>query len=79
MRLAHAGEANGRAGDFFDAERGAAARVAVELGQDDAGEVEALVEALATIFTASWPIIASTTRKMFSGCDLRLDVGELLP
>ena len=29
--------------------------------------VEALVEAPSTIFTASWPIIASTTRKMFSG------------
>ncbi len=44
-RLAHAGEDDRRAGDLLDAERRAAARVAVELGQDDAGEAEPLVEA----------------------------------
>ena len=42
--LAHAGEADRRAGDFLDGERRAAARVAVELGEHDAGEAEALVE-----------------------------------
>ena len=44
--LAHAGEAHRRAGDLLHAERRAAARVAVELGEDDAGEAEAVVEAL---------------------------------
>ena len=47
-RLADADEADGRAGDLLHAERRAAARVAVELREDDAGEAEALVERLAT-------------------------------
>ena len=36
----------GRAGDLLHAERRAAARVAVELRQDDAGQPEAIVEGL---------------------------------
>ena len=47
-RLADADEADGRAGDLLDAERRAAARVAVELREDDAGEAEPVVEGLAT-------------------------------
>ncbi len=42
--LAHAGEDDGRAGDLLDAQRGAAAGVAVELGEDDAAHREAIVE-----------------------------------
>ena len=42
--FAHAGEHDRRAGDLLDAERRAAARVAVELGQHDAGDAEPLVE-----------------------------------
>ena len=41
--------------------RRTAARIAVELGQDDAVDVQGVVESLAT-FTASWPVIASTAR-----------------
>src|SRR6187399_1783242 len=44
--FAHAGENDRRARDFLHAERGAAARVAVELGENDAADAEALVEAL---------------------------------
>ena len=43
--LPDADEADGRAGDLADAQRRTAARVAVELGHDDARETEPLVEA----------------------------------
>jgi hypothetical protein len=75
--LADAAEDDGRARDLFHAERRAAARVAVELGEHDALSARRSWNARA-VFTASWPIIASTTRKMFSGLVLALDVGELL-
>ena len=44
--FAHADELDGLAGDVADGERRAAAGVAVHLGEDHAGEAEALVEVL---------------------------------
>jgi hypothetical protein len=61
--LAGGGEGDGLADDLLDRQGGAAAGVAVELGEDDAVEGEGLVEASATV-TASWPVMASTTRNV---------------
>jgi len=42
------------------------ARVAVELGEDDAGERQRFEKARATL-TASWPCIESTTKSVSTG------------
>src|SRR5205085_7093314 len=42
--LAHADELDGLAGDLLDRKRRTASRVAVELGEDEAGELEAAIE-----------------------------------
>jgi len=53
-------------GDGANGECRATARVAVELREDDAVEVDPLWNAIATL-TASWPVIASRTRSVFVG------------
>jgi len=50
-----------------DGERRTAAGVAVELGERDRVVADAVEEAWA-VLTASWPIIASTTKRISSGC-----------
>jgi hypothetical protein len=50
----------------LDGQRRAAAGVAVELGEDEAGELSASWKALAT-FTASWPSAPSATSSTSSG------------
>ena len=57
----------GRPVTVRDGQRGATAGVAVQLGQDDAGEVDALHGTPAPSSTASWPIIASMTNSTSSG------------
>jgi len=64
--LAHPDEGDGPAGDVPHRERRAAARVAVELGQDDRVDADRLIEAVATV-TASCPVIASTTSSTWCG------------
>jgi len=49
-----------------DAERGAAARVAVHLGEDHGVDATAWLKRSATV-TASWPVIASTTSSTWCG------------
>ena len=64
--FAGAEELDGLAGDVADGEGRAAAGVAVHLGEDDAGEAEALVEGWAEL-TASWPVMASATKRISVG------------
>ena len=64
--LARADELDRHAGDRPQRERGATARVAVHLGQDDAGEPDVLVELLGDL-TASWPVMASATSSTSCG------------
>src|SRR6185295_4445988 len=64
--LAHARELDRLAGDVANREGRAPAAIAVELGEDHAGERQALVNARATL-TASWPCIASTTKSVSTG------------
>ena len=64
--FADADELDGLAGDVANRERRATAGVAVHLGEDDAGEREALVELLAEL-TASWPVMASATKRISCG------------
>jgi hypothetical protein len=52
---------------LLDRECGATARVTVELGHDEAVELEAFVELACAVVTASCPIIASTTSRMLCG------------
>jgi len=56
-------EEDGSAGDGTHRQRRAAAGITVELGQDDAAQPETAVKTPAT-FTASCPVIASTTSRM---------------
>ena len=65
--LAGADELDGLAGDGADAERGAAAGVAVELGEHDAVEVDAARGTASATLTASWPVMASTTSSTLCG------------
>ena len=65
--LAGGGEHDRPAGDRRHGQRRTAAGVAVELGEHDAGEVDAVLERLAPSSTASWPIIASMTNSTSSG------------
>jgi hypothetical protein len=74
--LAVAGEHHLAAGDLRHRERRAAAGVAVELGQHDAVEADAVEERLRGV-TASWPIIASTTKRHLVGAYGVADVGGL--
>ena len=62
--LAGRGEGDRLADDLLDRQRGTAAGVAVELGEDDAVEFEGVVERLRAVLTASWPVIASMTRNV---------------
>jgi hypothetical protein len=62
--LAGGGEGDGLADDLLDRQRGAAAGVAVELGEDDAVELEGLAWNASATVTASWPVMASTTRNV---------------
>ena len=64
--LAGGGEHDRLAGDRRDGERGAAAGVAVELGEHDAVKPTPSWKARA-VLTASWPIIASTTKRTSFG------------
>ena len=64
--LAGGEELDGRAGDLADGEGRAAACVAVHLGEDDAGEGEEGVEGAAEA-TASWPVMASATKRISLG------------
>jgi hypothetical protein len=64
--LAHAGELDRLARDGLQAQRRAAAGVAVQLGQDRAGDVQGLVKMVATL-TASWPVAASSTSRISCG------------
>ena len=56
------------AGDVAHRQRRAAARIAVELGEHDAGQRQRVAERLRATLTASWPCIASTTNSVSIGC-----------
>ena len=62
--LAGGREGDRLADDLLDRQRGAAAGVAVELGEDDAVEREGLRGSSRPTVTASWPVMASTTRNV---------------
>ena len=62
--LAGGREGDRLADDLLDRERRAAAGVAVELGEDDAVERERLRGTPRRPSTASWPVMASTTRNV---------------
>ena len=65
--FAGAEELDGLAGDLADGEGGAAAGVAVHFGEDGAGDGESLsLKALAEL-TASWPVMASATKRISVG------------
>ena len=65
--LAVGGEHDRPAGDRGDRQGGATAGVAVELGEHDAGEVRRRRGTPGRCSTASWPIIASMTKRISSG------------
>jgi hypothetical protein len=64
--LAGADQLDRLAGDGAHRQRRAAAAVAVDAGQHDAGDVDAAVEALGEL-TASWPVSASATSRISCG------------
>ena len=59
-------ELDGLADDGLDGKGRTAAGVAVHLGEDHAVEVEPLVK-MRAVSTASWPVIASTTKRVSVG------------
>ncbi len=75
--LADAGELDGPGGDLGHRQRGTAAGVAVELGQDDAGEVDGFLEGLGDGdgFLADHRV---DDEQRLDGVDGGLDVGRLL-
>ncbi len=75
--LAHAHELDRLAGDVLDRESGAAASVAVELGQDDAVDVELVVERLRRVDRVL-PGHGVADEVDVLGLARRLDVAELL-
>ena len=60
-------------------QRGAAARVAVELGHDDAVEVRRPSANCSATLTASWPVIASTTSRIGVRLDRLADLARARP
>ena len=62
--LAGRGEGDGPAHHLLDAQRGTAAGVAVELGEDDAVERQGSSWKASAVATASWPVMASMTRNV---------------
>ena len=65
--LAGAHEQDGLAGDLPDRQCGAAAGVAVRLGQHDAGQRRAPAPKARAALTASWPAMLSTTNSVSVG------------
>ena len=75
--FAGAGELDRPLGDFAHRQRRAASRVAVELGQNDAGDRSASLKWVATL-TACWPVAASTTSKISCGFKNSFELLEFL-
>ena len=76
--LAGTGEEDRLADDLLHRQRGAAARVAVDLGEDHAVEADRLVERRSATLTASWPVIASTTSSVSLGCTTSRTCAQLV-
>ena len=74
--FAGAEELDRHAGDGAHGQRRAAAAIAIDAGEDDAGERQALVEALGGS-TASWPVSASATSRVSCGLAMSRDRGRL--
>ena len=64
--LANAHEFHGLARDLANGKRGAAARIAIHLGQDHAGDAQPLVELLGGLHGVL-PVIASATNRISAG------------
>ena len=75
--FADADEFHGRAGDFADGKRRAAARVAIEFGEDHAGDAEALVK-FAGGAHGVLPDHGVGDEQNFRGIELALEHGELV-
>ena len=75
--LARTGELDGSAGDSLDRQRRAAAGIAVELRQDDAGDVQKLVEGFRDVDRVLTGHRVDGQKDLV-GVNLRLDVLQLL-